>query len=271
MTCTSHAGKMSMKWQTALFAALVLVSGCATTAEPTPGDPLEGWNRGVTKFNGFADKAALGPLSTAYGTVVPGFARQGVDNALSNLGEPVTAINSALQGKPERALDASWRFIVNSTIGIGGLLDPATEMGLEPHTEDFGQTLAVWGVPEGPYLVLPLMGPSTVRDTAAFPAGAALNPLSYAEYGNDEDLNLGVRAGLGVLTAINLRHELSDQLERLESQPDPYSATRFFYLSQRRAAIRDGAEAEEETSKEMPDFDAYFFEDEEDEFEEESE
>ena len=244
----------------ALIAASVFIAGCASTGEPTPGDPFEGWNRGVMKFNNFADKAALGPLSEAYG-VLPGFAQEGIDNALFNLGEPVTAINSALQGKPERALDATWRFLVNSTIGIGGLFDPAQAMGLEPHTEDFGQTLAVWGVPEGPYVVTPLLGPSTLRDSTVFPINAALNPLSYAEYGNDEDLNLGIRGGLATLGALNTRYELDEQLERIQSQPDPYSALRFFYLSQRRAAIRDGAE-EEETSQELPDFDAYFFEDE---------
>ena len=254
-----------MKLQTSLFAAFILVAGCATTGEKTPGDPFEGWNRGVASFNTAVDRAALGPISSAYGAVVPDIAKQGVDNALFNLGEPVTAINSALQGKPERALDASWRFIVNSTIGIGGLFDPASAMGLEPHTEDFGQTLAVWGVPEGPYMVVPLLGPSTLRDSFSFPVDAALNPLNYAEYGNDEDVNLGVRAGLGTLGAINTRYQLSDQIENLESQPEPYSALRFFYLSQRRAAIRDGAE-EENSSQEMPDFDAYFFED---EFEEE--
>lgn len=249
-----------MKLQTALFAAVILLTGCASTGETTPGDPFEGWNRGVTKFNTIADSSALGPLSSAYGTVVPEFARQGINNALFNLGEPVTAINSALQGKPERALDASWRFVVNSTIGVGGLFDPASAMGLEPHTEDFGQTLAVWGVPEGPYVVMPLLGPSTLRDSTAFPIDAALNPLSYTEYGNNEDVNLGVRSGIGVLGAVNTRYKLGDQLEMLERQAEPYAALRFFYLSQRRAAVRDGAE-DETPSQESPDFDAYFFED----------
>ena len=235
-------------------------------AEPTPGDPLESWNRGVSDVNSFVDRAALGPLSNVYGTLVPGFARTGVGNFLSNLGEPVTAVNSALQGKPERALDASWRFVVNSTLGIGGLLDPAEEMGLQPHREDFGQTLAVWGVPEGPYLVLPLTGPSTLRDAAALPFDAVASPLISVEYGNDEDINLGVRGGLATIGALNARYNLNDTIEELQNQPEPYSAYRFFYLSQRRAAVRDGAEVEEET-QEMPDFDAYFFEDDYDESE----
>ena len=250
-----------MKVQTALFAALVLVTGCATSGETTPGDPFEGWNRGVMEFNTAVDQVALGPISSAYGTIVPDFAKQGIDNALFNLGEPVTAINSALQGKPERALDASWRFIVNSTIGLGGLFDPATEMGLERHREDFGQTLAVWGVPEGPYLVTPFLGPSTVRDSFSFPVDAALNPLNYAEYGNDEDVNIGVRAGLGTLGAINTRYNLSGQIEALEDQPSPYVALRDIYLSQRAAAIRDGAE-EEDLFKDLPDFDDYYFDEE---------
>ena len=247
---------------TLIAACALLASSCASTVETTPGDPFEGWNRGVTQFNTIADKAALGPLSTAYGVVVPDFAKTGIDNALSNLGEPSNAINSALQGKPERALDASWRFIVNSTIGIGGLFDPAQAMGLQPHSEDFGQTLAVWGVPQGPYVVLPLTGPSTLRDSLAIPIDGALNPLNYAEYGNDEDVNIGVRAGLGTLGALNTRYKLSDQLAALEEQPSPYVALRDIYLSQRAAAIRDGAE-EEDLFKDLPDFDDYYFEDEE--------
>ena len=251
-----------MKLYSSILAAVFVLAGCATTGDPTPGDPFEGWNRGVTKFNDFADKAALGPLSKAYGAVVPDVAKQGIDNALFNLGEPITAINSALQGKPERALDASWRFLINTTVGIGGLFDPAKALGLEPHNEDFGQTLAVWGVPDGPYLVLPFAGPSTVRDTFALPVDVALNPLTYPEYGNDEDVNLGVRAGLISLGAINTRYNLSDQIELLEDQPSPYVALRDIYLSNRAAAIRDGAE-QEDLFEDLPDFDEYFLEEEE--------
>lgn len=247
---------------TLMAACVILASGCASTGESTPGDPLEGWNRGVTKFNTFADKSALGPLSKVYGVLVPDFAKTGIGNALSNLGEPSNAINSALQGKPERALDASWRFLVNSTVGVGGLFDPAEAMGLEHHSEDFGQTLAVWGVPQGPYLVLPLAGPSTLRDTIATPIGGAINPLNYAQYGNNEDVNFGVRGGLGTLGALNLRHELADQLKTLEEQPSPYIALRDIYLSQRAAAIRDGAE-EENLFKDLPNFDDYYFDEDE--------
>lgn len=244
-----------------IAACAFFASGCASTGETAPEDPYEGWNRGVTKFNNFADDVAIGPLSSAYGFLIPDFAKSGIDNALSNLGEPSNAINSALQGKPERALDASWRFIINSTIGVGGLFDPAEAMGLEHHSEDFGQTLAVWGVPQGPYLVLPLAGPSTVRDTLAIPAGIGINPLNYVEYGNDEDVNLGVRVGLGTLSAVSVRHRLSDQLETLEQQPSPYIALRDVYLSQRAADIRDGAE-EEDLFKDLPDFDDFYFEEE---------
>lgn len=249
-----------MKRSFAIFAAFAVVAtGCASTGEGTPEDPWEGWNRGVTGFNNAADKVALGPLSQVYGVLVPDFAKTGVDNFLSNLGEPSNAINSALQGKPERALDASWRFIVNSTVGIGGLFDPAEAMGLEPHSEDFGQTLAVWGVPDGPYVVLPLMGPSTLRDTVAIPIGGAINPLNYPEYGNDEDVNIAIRAGLGTIGAINTRYKLDDQIKALADQPSPYVALRDIYLSSRAAAIRDGVE-EEDLFKDLPNFDDYYFE-----------
>jgi len=247
---------------TLIAACAALTSACASTGEGVPEDPWEGWNRGVTAFNNVADTAAIGPLSKAYGVLVPDFAKAGVDNFLSNLGEPSNAVNSALQGKPMRSLDASWRFIVNSTVGVAGLFDPAEAMGLEHHSEDFGQTLAVWGVPQGPYLVLPLMGPSTLRDTAALPVGGALNPLNYAEYGNDEDTNLAVRGGLGTIGAIHLRYELADQLQALQDQPSPYVALRDIYLSQRAAAIRDGQE-EEDLFKDLPNFDDYYFEDDE--------
>ena len=133
---------MKSYFLTILCSALVV--GCASTGEPTPGDPFEGWNRGVTGFNNVADDVVIGPISAAYGVVVPDVAKTGLGNFLSNLGEPSNAINSALQGKPEKALDSGWRFVVNSTLGIGGLFDPATGMGLEHHNEDFGQTLAVW-------------------------------------------------------------------------------------------------------------------------------
>lgn len=250
-----------MKISVAVVSAAVMMTGCASTGTPNPEDPLEGWNRGVTGFNNVADKVVIGPLSQAYGTLIPGFARQGIDNALFNLGEPVTAVNSFLQGKPERGLDASWRFFVNSTVGVGGLFDPAKAMGLEPHNEDFGQTLAVWGVPEGPYLVMPLLGPSTVRDTAAFPIGSAINPLNYAQYGNDNAVNTGIRGGIGFLGALNTRYNLSDQLDALNEQPEPYTALRRIYLTQRRGAVLDGQEIEE-TFTDLPDFDDYEFDDE---------
>jgi len=246
-----------MRFALAAIAAATILSGCASTGS-TPGDPFEGYNRAVYSFNEGVDKGFLGPVSKAYTVVTPEFARTGVSNFGRNLGEPVNAINGALQGKPYTFLDSGFRFLVNSTIGIGGLFDPATGMGLERHPEDFGQTLAVWGVPEGPFVMIPVLGPSTMRDSSAMVVSSAINPLSYTEYGNSEDVNLGTRGGLGVLGAINTRAAFDDQIQQLREQPEPYVALRRIYLAQREAAVRDGKE-EEDPYTDLPDFDDYDF------------
>ena len=146
---------------------LVVSAGCATAPGGDARDPWEPYNRSMTSFNDAVDDAVLKPVATVYRDVLPQPVRTGFGNFFGNLGDVWSFVNNVLQAKPEGSLHSFWRVVVNSTIGLGGVLDPATEMRLERHREDFGQTLGRWGVPPGPYFVIPLLGPSTVRDTAA--------------------------------------------------------------------------------------------------------
>src|SRR5471032_3070838 len=144
----------------------VLLSGCAG---PNPRDPYEKFNRAMFKFNDTVDQVALKPAATAYRNVLPTFVQTGVNNFFGNLADAWSAVNNLLQGKGEAGMTDVTRFALNSTLGLAGLLDIASEAGLQKHKEDFGQTLGHWGVPSGPYLMLPILGPSTVRDTVALP------------------------------------------------------------------------------------------------------
>ncbi len=142
-------------------------------------DPWMGFNKSVFRFNEAADRMVLRPVANAYVKVVPGFARQGVSNFFGNLDDVNNGVNNLLQGKPIKATSDLGRIIVNTTVGLGGLFDPASGIGLRKHNESFGQTLSVWGVPKGPFIVLPLLGPSTLTDTVSRPANSALDPLRY--------------------------------------------------------------------------------------------
>jgi len=159
-----------MKELTAILfsGAVVLLASCATQDVSGANDPYEATNRKIFNFNQQLDKAVMKPVAQAYVDVVPEPARDGVHNFLVNLNLPVTFANDILQGEIERTGETVARFTVNTTIGIGGLLDVATRIGVPFHTEDFGQTLAVWGVGEGPYLVLPLLGPKPPRDAVGY-------------------------------------------------------------------------------------------------------
>ncbi len=144
----------------------VMLAGCAG---PNPRDPYESYNRAMFNFNDTVDTYALKPVATAYKNVTPSFVQTGVNNFFGNLSDAWSAVNNLLQGKGQDGMSDVARFALNSTLGIVGLFDIASEAGLPKHKEDFGQTLGVWGVESGPYLVLPLLGPSTVRDTVALP------------------------------------------------------------------------------------------------------
>lgn len=241
------------------LAAATLLGGCATTPQTDPSavyDPLEPLNRGVFAFNEAADKAVIGPVADLYVAITPGFARQGVRNVLSNLNSPVVVVNNVLQGDPGDAVDTTYRFVINTTIGILGLWDAAAHFGLEGRSEDFGQTLAVWGVGEGPYLVLPLMGPSNLRDLTGRGVDNVFDPLNWTEFESDDDLDDTIQISRAVLGALDTRVQIDDQLQQLREQPEPYVALRRAYTAQRQAAVRNGEE-EADPYKDLPDFDDF--------------
>ncbi|HQQ69732.1 MAG TPA: VacJ family lipoprotein, partial [Alicycliphilus sp.] len=164
--------KRSTPWAAhpaALLLGAALLSGCATGPNANPADPLEPYNRSMSTFNENVDKAVLKPVATAYRDVTPQPLRTGVTNFFANLGDAWSFVNNVLQFKGREAFDSLVRLSVNTVFGLGGVLDVASEAGIDRHKQDFGLTLGHWGVPTGPYLVLPLLGPSTVRDTAALP------------------------------------------------------------------------------------------------------
>ncbi|WCT74240.1 VacJ family lipoprotein [Sphingomonas naphthae] len=226
-------------------AALALLSGCATvgTDRLAERDPLEKFNRGVWGVNQAADKVLIKPVTSVYRAVAPKVARQGVSNAFSNLSEPWSFINNVLQGKPDRAVRTLGRFVINTTIGIGGLFDHASKMGLKPAREDLGQTLAVWGANGGPYLVLPLLGPSTMRDGIGSGVAFFADPFVIAL--NNSGLTRTQRLAVRAVQIISARSDLieSGGDAFLQSSLDPYAAARSAYLQGRRAQILDQEDA----------------------------
>jgi phospholipid-binding lipoprotein MlaA len=198
-------------------------------------DPLEGFNRAMYTFNEKFDKYLLKPVAQGYRAVVPAFARQGIANFFRNLGEPVVAVNNLLQGKFKEAGTDLLRLVINTTLGLAGLFDPASAMGLEKHDEDFGQTLAVWGVGEGPYLVLPIFGPSTLRDAFGLAVDYNLYPPTHME-------ETSTRDKLSAANLVSRRAQLLDATDILEQAggEDPYVFVREFYRQRRRNQIFDG-------------------------------
>ena len=214
--------------------ALLAVTGCATAPNGNPSDPLEPFNRGVFRLNDAVDRAVLKPVATAYRDVLPSPIRTGVNNFFGNLQDAWSAVNSALQLKGEAAGNSLMRFGVNTFLGLGGVLDIASEMRIERHTEDFGQTLGHWGVGAGPYLVLPLLGPSTVRDTAALPVDAQGNLVSGI---ND----VATRNSVTALSLLDRRARLLDATKLLDQVAlDPYTFTRDAHLQRRQNSVFDG-------------------------------
>lgn len=205
----------------------------ATEGSRSAADPWEGVNRPIFAFNDGLDRVLLRPLAKGYEFVFPGFVRTGVGNFFQNLRTPLIGFNNALQGKGAAAGSDLGRFLLNSTVGVGGLFDVATAAGLETHNEDFGQTLAVWGVSDGPYVIAPFFGPATLRDALATPLNIAFNPLNYYD-------NTSVRDKLFVLRTINARQQLFAAEELLKESPDKYVTFRESYLQRREYLIYDG-------------------------------
>lgn len=199
------------------------------------GDPLEGFNRAIYSFNDGFDRYLLKPIAKGYRAITPSFARKGVSNFFSNLGDPANMVNNLLQGKLAAGASDLGRFAINSTIGIYGLFDVATHIGLDKHDEDFGQTLAVWGVGEGPYLVLPVLGPSNIRDGAGLVPDWYLNPTQYMEEQSTANKLL-------VGKIISRREQLLEASDILEQAAgdDPYVFVREAYRQRRRSLIFDG-------------------------------
>ena len=227
--------------------AAVLLAGCAAAGPDDANDPLEGYNRVMFGINGMVDGVLLKPAAELYVRALPAPLRRGVSNLLDNLGEPLNAANNLLQGKPARAGTSLGRFALNTTLGLGGVFDvaegwgwvraPEEGWGWERAPEDFGQTLAAWGMGEGPYLVLPLLGPSNPRDALGFAVDWAADPPGRV---------LGDTFGLGrtAVGGVARRAGYLDTLEVLEeTSVDFYAAMRGFYRQHRANAIRDGAPA----------------------------
>lgn len=214
-------------------AALAGLGGCATGPHANPRDPFEPLNRSVMQFNDGVDAVALKPLATAYREFLPPLVRTGVSNFFSNLADPWSAVNSALQFKFNDAAENIIRFGINTVFGLVGVLDIASEFNIERHKEDFGQTLGRWGVPAGPYLVLPLLGPSTVRDTVALKLDFNVDPVHWVEPWQP-------RYALYILRAVDTRSNLLRAGSVLdEAALDKYSFFRDAYLQRRRATIFD--------------------------------
>jgi len=222
------------QWLLGGLLALHLATPCL--AETTPNDPLERLNRATYAFNDLLDRMLLRPVAKGYKTVTPQPVRGAVSNFVANLYYPTTAVNQFLQGKVRDGFSDSARFLVNTTVGIGGLFDPATKFGLQAHDEDFGQTLGVWGVPPGPYLVLPLFGPSDFRDAPS----KYIN--TYTEVPKYAPRAWRVRAGFIVrgVYAVDQRAQLLGADTALSQAFDPYALLRDTYVRHREFLVRDG-------------------------------
>lgn len=212
------------------FAALL--SGCATSGNPK--DPIEGFNRAMFSLNEGVDKVVIKPVAQGYDAVLPQPVQTGVVNVFSNVADVPIAINNLLQGKPGQALSDGGRFLINSTLGLLGIFDVASQMGLEKHDEDFGQTFGRWGVGDGAYVVLPLFGPRTARDSVGLAVDIYADPLTHIE-------NVPARNSLTALRIVSARAELlkADKIVE-EAALDKYSYIRDAYLQHRRSAIYDG-------------------------------
>jgi len=217
-------------------------------AQEAVADPWEGVNRDMFAVHEAVDGAVLEPVARGYRAVTPRPLRQGVLNFLRNLRSPVILANDLLQGEVKRAGATTGRFLINSTIGLAGVLDPATGMGLERHDEDFGQTLAVWGVAPGPYIFVPLLGPTSVRDAAGSAIDLVFDPFTWAQ-GDDID---AWRVSRTVVTGLAAREQVIETVDDIRANSvDPYASIRTSYSLLRESAIQNGRT----DVQDLPDFD----------------
>jgi phospholipid-binding lipoprotein MlaA len=230
-----------------LLGLLAVVAGCAT---PPPADdpdavadfkqtddPLEPTNRVFYAINNGLDTVILRPAAIAYRYVVPGPVRDGVHNVLANLGTPIQLTNDMLEGKPRRAGDTAMRFVINSTVGVLGFFDIAKKWGYPDHDADFGMTLANWGVPEGPFLFLPVLGPTDPRDATGFGVDIALDPFTWIGGPHDTGLTI-FKWSRYALNAVDARERVLDAIDQIKKTAlDPYATFRSLYRQHRKSQI----------------------------------
>ena len=226
--------------------ALLLLQGCATGPSASPADPLEPFNRTMFKFNDGVDRAIVKPVATVYRDITPSPLRTGVTNFFGNIADVWSLVNNVLQLKAKESVETLMRVSINTGLGFAGVLDIASEMRIERHSEDFGQTLGYWGVPPGPYLVIPLLGPSSVRDSVG---------TLVVGYGDlvTQASNVPVRNSLFTLRAVDTRARFlgaGDVLE--EAALDKYTFTRDIYLQRRNSLVRGQPAAPKEERFDLP-------------------
>jgi len=243
--------------------ALVAAAAAGAASAPEPADapvakpaaskkdPFESWNRSVFSFNEAIDTAVLKPVAQAYKDVVPEYVRGLIENVFGNIADAWSTVNHLLQGKFESSLQMGFRVATNSVLGFGGLLDIGTEIGLEKQSEDFGQTLGRWGMPSGPYVMLPVLGPSTLRDTAALPIDMQASPTALID---DTRAKL---IGVALLQAVSTRAGLLGASRVLDDVAlDKYSFLRDAYLARRQNQVYDGSPPESHDDEDDADKDA---------------
>jgi phospholipid-binding lipoprotein MlaA len=224
------------RWLAMLVLAVALLPGCATVpgGAADPRDPWEGMNRKVYDFNDKLDQAVVRPVAKAYDEVTPSFVRTGVRNFFGNLGDVWTFVNAALQFKGQAAVESLMRVAVNTTLGLYGVLDIASEAGIPKYKEDLGQTLGHWGIKPGPYVVLPLLGPGSLRDTVALPVDWQASPGQYFQ-------DASTRTGATMLNITETRAGLLKTTDAVKQAAlDPYSFVRDAWLQKRENDVYDG-------------------------------
>ena len=244
-----------IRFNALILVSLLAVSGCASLEGPTdPSDPFERYNRTMNTINNNLDRYVLKPVAKGYDTITPDPAQKGVSNFFSNLDDVLVIVNDLLQFKFSQLASDTGRFVINSTLGVFGIFDWATDFGLKKHREDFGQTLGYWGVPSGPYFIMPLLGPSTIRDTG----GLVVDTANFDPVVNEIDKRPpfpkrdgDTALGLTALNVVNTRTRLLGASNLLEQMAlDPYIFVREAYLQKRRNLVYDGNPPEEDFDEE---------------------
>jgi phospholipid-binding lipoprotein MlaA len=228
-------------WRLLCVLLLLAMQGCATVPQPNARDPLESFNRTIFGFNEAVDKAVIKPVATGYRAVTPSWFRKGVGNFINNLEDMWSAVNNGLQGRGQDFSDSVGRVMVNTTLGLAGFVDVASDLNIDRHTADFGLTLGRWGVPPGPYVVLPFWGSRTLREVAAFPVDLAGEPIYNI---GDKDVNLW----LPIVNVVDTRARYLNAGDVLEGAAlDSYTFRRDAYFQRQRNIQYDGNPPDEDT------------------------